>query len=48
MQVVYKDKDEEGATRGIGSMSAVLCARRVSRCVERKCIKRIGGRRTRI
>ena len=29
-------------------MGAILCAGRISRCVEEKCIGRIKGRRTRI
>ena len=48
MQVVHKDKDERGITRGTGPMDAVLYARRVSRCVERKCVGRTRGRGTRI
>ena len=48
MQVIHKDEDERGATRETGLMGAVLCARRVSRHVKRKCVGRIGGRETRI
>ena len=48
MQVVYKDEDEGGTTRRIGPVDAVLCARRVSKCVERKCVRRTGSRGTRI
>ena len=48
MQVVYKDEDEGGTTRGTGPMGAVLHARRVSRCVEGKYVGRTGGRGTRI
>ena len=48
MQVIHKDEDEGGITRGTGSIGAVLCTRRVSKCVERKCVERIRGRETRI
>ena len=48
MQVVHKDKDEESTTRGTGPIGAVLCTRRVSRCVKGKHIRRTGSRRTRI
>ena len=48
MQVVYKDEDERSTTRGTGPMDAVLCARRVSRHVEGKYVRRTGSRRTRI
>ena len=48
MQVVHKDEDEGGTTIGIGPMGAILCARRVSRYVEEKCIGRTRGRKARI
>ena len=38
MQVVYKDENEESTTRETGQMDAVLCIRRVSRCIEGKCV----------
>jgi len=44
MQVVYKDEDEGSTTRGTGPMGAVLCTRRVSRCVEGKCVGRTGSK----
>jgi len=48
MQVVHKDEDEGSTTRGTGPMDAVLCARRISRHVKGKCIRRTGSRGTRI
>ena len=44
MQVVHKDEDERSTTGGTGPMGAVLCARRVSRCVEGKCVGRTGSK----
>ena len=48
MQVVHKDKDEGDIIRGTGPIDAVLYARRVSRCVEGKCVGKTRGRGTRI
>ena len=48
MQVVHKNEDKGSTTRGTGPMGAVLCARRISRCVEGKCVRRTGSRETRI
>ena len=48
MQVIYYNEDE-GSTIGRTSLiGAVLCARRSSRHVERKCVGRIRGRGTEI
>ena len=48
MQVVHKDEDERGTTRGTGPMGAILYARRVSRHVEGKYIRRTRGKEARI
>ena len=44
MQVVYKDENKESTTRETGQMGAVLCIRRVSRCIEGKCVGGTEGR----
>ena len=48
MQVVHKDEDKGGTTRGTGSIGIVLHVRRVSRCVEGKYVGRTRSRGTRI
>ena len=48
MQVVHKDKDEGGTTRGTDPIDIVLCARRVSRHIEEKCVGKTGSGGTRI
>ena len=48
MQVIHKDEDERSTTRGTGPMGAVLCVRRISRCVEGKYVGRTRSRGTRI
>ena len=39
MQVVYKDKDEEGNSRGADSVDVIICARRISRHLKGKCLR---------
>ena len=41
MQVIHKDKNEGSTTRGTDPIGAVLCARKISRCMEGKCVGRI-------
>ena len=48
MQVIRKNEDEGSTTRGTGPMGAVLCVRRISRCVEEKYFGRTRSRGTRI
>jgi len=45
MQIVFEDKDEENNSRRTSSMGPLIYARRISRCIEGKCNKRIRDRR---
>ena len=44
MQVVFEDEDEGSSTRRTNPVDFVICIRRVSRCLEGKCIGRFGRR----
>ena len=48
MQTIYKDEVERRTSGEIGTMDPVICARRNSRYVERKCDRGIGSRGVRI
>ena len=48
MQAIYKDEDEGDTTEGTSPMGIILYVREISRCVERKCIRRPGDRGIRI
>ena len=46
MQTILENKDERSHYGGTDSMNSVICIGRISRCMEGKCIKRFGGRRS--
>ena len=48
MQVIFENKDKKGNGGGTNSMNTVLCTRRISGCVERKCIRGLGNERSRV
>ena len=45
MQTVYKDEDEESSSRRANPVDIIICARRVSRYLERKYLGEAGERR---
>ena len=48
MQIVLEDEVKGSNSRRTGVVGFVICARGISRCVERKCNGRDGGRGSRI
>ena len=48
MQVVHKDKDEGGSSRGADSVGTIICARRISKHLEGEHLEGFGERRTRV
>ena len=48
MQVVHKDEDEEGSSRGADSVGTVIYARKIGRYLEEECFGGFGERRTRV
>ena len=48
MQVIFENEDEKGNGGRTNSMDTVLCTRRISGCVERKCIRGLGNKRSRV
>ena len=45
MQIVFEDKDEGNNSRRTSSMGPLICAERISRCIEGECNKGIRNRR---
>ena len=48
MQVVHKNEDEEGGSKEADLVSAIICARRISRHLEGEHFGGFGGRGTRV
>jgi len=48
MQVIHKDKDERGSSKGADSVGTIICARRISRHLEEEYLGGFGERETRI
>ena len=48
MQTIFEDENGRSHCGGTDSMNSVICIGRISKCMEEKCIKRFGGRRSRI
>ena len=48
MQIIYKDKDEEGSSRGADLVDIIICIRRIGRYLEEKHLGGFGGRGTRV
>ena len=48
MQVIFENKDKKSNGGGPNSMNTVLCTRRISGCVERKCIRGLRNERSRV
>ena len=48
MQIIFEDENEGEYSRRTGAVGVVICAKRVSGCVERKHNGRNGGRRSRV
>jgi len=46
MQVVFEDKNKRGPTGRTNLVDFVICTRRVSRCLEEKCVGRFGRMNT--
>ena len=44
MQVVFEDEDEGSPTGRTNLVDFVICTRRVSRCLEEKCVGRFERR----
>ena len=48
MQAILENENERSYSGRIDSMGVVICARRVSRYIERKYIRRLENRRSRV
>ena len=48
MQAILENENKRSYSGRIDSMGVVICARRVSRCIERKYIRRLENRRSRV
>ena len=48
MQVIHKNEDERSNSGGADTMGIIICARRISRCLEGKHARRFGSRIVRI
>ncbi len=48
MQVIHKNEDERSNSGGADTMGIIICARRISRCLEGKHARRFGSRFVRI
>ena len=44
MQIVFKDEDKGSGSRRTNPMNLIICARRIGKYLERKCVGRFGGR----
>ena len=45
MQIILEDEDEKSYGGGADSMDSVIYTGRISRCIEIKHVRRLGGRR---
>ena len=48
MQIILEDEDERSYSGGTDSMDSVIYIERISRCVERKHVRRLGSKGNRI
>ena len=48
MQVVLKNENERGGSRGTNLMDSILYIKRISRHIERKCVRRLRSWKNRI
>ena len=48
MQIVYLNEDKRSSSRRVYSVDVVLCVRKISRYLERKCFGRLRSKNARI
>ena len=48
MQTIFENEDERSNSGEANSMDTIIYIERISRCMERECVRRFGNRRIRI